>query len=107
MIETLRDVYQIMEVFVGDKITYGRTHGKKYTGTVVKLNKMSYKVIRKEGDFLVNEYVKPQNVTEVEKKCIEQEVKPSLVSRLKRENEDLRKENGRLKEIITSLKFSS
>ena len=96
-----------MEVIVGDNITYGRTHGKKYTGTVGKLNKMSYKVIRKEGDFLVQEYVKPQNVTEVEKKCIEQEVKPSLVSRLQRENEELRKENGRLKEIIQSLKFGS
>ena len=96
-----------MEVIVGDKITYGRTRGKKYTGTVVKLNKMSYKVIRKEGDFLVQEYVKPQNITEVEKKCIEQEVKPSLVSRLQRENEDLRKENGRLKTIIKSLKIGS
>ena len=96
-----------MDILVGDKITYGRKHGKKYTGTVVKLNKMSYKVIRKEGDFLVNEYVKPQNVTEVERKCTEQEVKPSLVSRLKRENEELRKENGRLKTIIKSLKIGS
>ena len=98
---------KFMEVYVGDKITYGRTHGKKYTGTVVKLNKMSYKVIRKEGDFLVQEYVKPQNVTEIEKKCIEQEVKPSLVSRLQRENKNLTNENERLREIIQSLKFSS
>ena len=95
-----------MNIVVGDKITYGRTNGKKFTAIVVKLNKMSFKVIRKEGEFLIHEYVTPALIINADRECVEQEVKPSLVSRLQKENEILKKENERLKSLMESLNVS-
>ena len=92
------------KIAIGDKITYGRTHGKKYTAIVVKVNKVNYKVIRKEDEYLIHEYVKPSTIIEIHRPEQEQEVKPSLVSRLQRENNDLKEENRSLHAQILKLK---
>jgi peptidoglycan hydrolase CwlO-like protein len=92
---------------IGDKITYGRTHGKKYEATVVKLNKLSYKVLRKEGDYLIQEYVKPDVIIGVERQDKEVEVMPSQVNRLQKENTQLKHIINVLQAEILSLKSRS